>query len=58
MKSTSFFINMSRGPVVKENDLILALEKNIILGAGLDVMNNEPINKLENHIKYQNGYVS
>ena len=45
MKSTSFFINMSRGPVVKENDLILALEKNIILGAGLDVMNNEPINK-------------
>ena len=45
MKPTSFFINMSRGPVVKENDLILALEKNIIQGAGLDVMNQEPINQ-------------
>ena len=45
MKKNAFFINMSRGPVVNEKDLIFVLEKNLIAGAGLDVFNEEPINK-------------
>ena len=43
MKKNSYLINLSRGPVVKENDLIVSLKQNKIAGAGLDVMTNEPI---------------
>ena len=37
-----YLINVSRGTTVNENDLILALENNIIAGAGLDVYVDEP----------------
>ncbi|MEK0436462.1 MAG: hypothetical protein RLZZ530_427 [Pseudomonadota bacterium] len=47
MKQTAFLINTSRGPVVNEFDLVEALEKNIIAGAGLDVYDIEPLP--ENH---------
>ena len=47
MKETAFLINTSRGPIVNEFDLVEALEKNIIAGAGLDVYNIEPLP--ENH---------
>ena len=43
MKGSSYLINLSRGPVIKENDLITSLKQNKIAGAGLDVMINEPI---------------
>jgi D-3-phosphoglycerate dehydrogenase len=43
MKRTAFLINTSRGPIVNEYDLVEALEKNIIAGAGLDVYNIEPL---------------
>ena len=43
MKKEAFIINMSRGPVINENDLIEALENQRIEGAGLDVFNKEPI---------------
>ena len=43
MKSSSYLINLSRGPVVNENHLIASLKQNKISGAGLDVMTNEPI---------------
>lgn len=42
MKEKSFFINTSRGKVVKEEDLFFALENNLILGAAIDVFENEP----------------
>jgi phosphoglycerate dehydrogenase-like enzyme len=42
MKPTAFFINTSRGPVVDEEALFQALVTNRIMGAGLDVMAQEP----------------
>lgn len=42
MKPTAYFINTCRGGVVREEDLIEALQKGIIRGAGLDVMREEP----------------
>jgi phosphoglycerate dehydrogenase-like enzyme len=36
MKKTAFVINVSRGPVVNEHDLLQALDERIIAGAGLD----------------------
>jgi D-3-phosphoglycerate dehydrogenase len=47
MKDTAFLINTSRGPILNEFDLVEALEKDIIAGAGLDVYDIEPLP--ENH---------
>ncbi len=54
MKSSSYLINLSRGPVVNENDLIISLRENKIAGAGLDVMSNEPIDENNELIKLNN----
>ncbi len=43
MKSTSVFINTARGGIHNEPDLIEALQKQTIWGAGLDVTNPEPM---------------
>ena len=43
MKKTSFLINTSRGPIINEDDLIIALSTNEIAGAGLDVYEKEPL---------------
>ena len=43
MKKTAFLINTSRGPIVNEEDLIIALSTNEIAGAGLDVYEKEPL---------------
>ena len=42
MKKNSILINTSRGPVVNEKDLIEALKQKMIMGAGLDVLMEEP----------------
>jgi phosphoglycerate dehydrogenase-like enzyme len=42
MKPTAFLINMARGPVVDERDLIQALQRGVIRGAGIDVFELEP----------------
>jgi glyoxylate reductase len=47
MKSSCIFINTARGGVHNEKDLIAALNSKVILGAGLDVTNPEPM-KLDN----------
>lgn len=47
MKKTAFIINTSRGPIINEDDLIKALQDEIIAGAGLDVYAIEPLP--ENH---------
>ena len=43
MKKTSFIINTSRGPIINEDDLIIALSTNVIAGAGIDVYEKEPL---------------
>lgn len=42
MKPTAYLINTSRGPVIKESDLLQALKDRLIAGAGIDVYENEP----------------
>lgn len=42
MKSNSYLINTSRGPVIDEKALVEALKNNKIKGAGLDVFEFEP----------------
>ena len=43
MKKSSYLINTSRGPIINEDDLIIALSTNEIAGAGLDVYEKEPL---------------
>lgn len=43
MKPSAYFINVGRGPIVKEADLCKALNENLIAGAGLDVLEKEPM---------------
>ncbi len=43
MKKTAFIINTSRGSIINEDDLIIALSTNVIAGAGIDVYEKEPL---------------
>ena len=43
MKRNAVLINTARGAAVVEKDLIEALEKGVIAGAGLDVFEKEPL---------------
>ena len=43
MKPTAIFINTARGRIVVEQDLVDALQKQRIAGAGLDVFETEPL---------------
>lgn len=43
MKPTSVFVNVARGAIVVQEDLIAALTNGTIFSAGLDVMEPEPL---------------
>lgn len=43
MKSTSYILNIARGPLINEPDLIEALKEKRIAGAALDVFEVEPL---------------
>jgi phosphoglycerate dehydrogenase-like enzyme len=43
MKPTAFIVNTSRGPAIKEADLLQALNEDTIAAAALDVFDEEPM---------------
>lgn len=45
MKKSAWIINTSRGPIIKEEDLVAALDQGLIAGAALDVLEFEPPDK-------------
>ena len=42
MRKDSFLVNVARGKIIKETDLVDAISKKEIAGAALDVFENEP----------------
>lgn len=56
MKPTAFFINAARGKIVKEHELYEACRDKVIAGAGLDVLQQEPVDK-NNPILYLDNVV-
>ena len=54
MKKTSYIINLSRGSVINEKDLELALENEMIAGAGLDVTSVEPLSPNSKLMSFEN----
>jgi phosphoglycerate dehydrogenase-like enzyme len=50
MKPAAFIINTSRGPAIKEAELVQALNENVIAGAALDVFSEEPL-PMENPLR-------
>jgi len=54
MKTTAILINAARGGIVDEKALLKALEKKQIAGAGLDVLEHEPITKDNPLLQYEN----
>jgi len=42
MKPSAYLINTSRGQLITEKDLVVALQKGILAGAALDVLSTEP----------------
>lgn len=42
MRPTAFFVNIARGALVNETDLVQALDEGLIAGAGTDVFEQEP----------------
>lgn len=43
MKPTAFIVNTSRGPALREAELVQALNEKVIAGAALDVFEEEPL---------------
>ncbi|EGA89387.1 2-ketogluconate reductase [Planococcus donghaensis MPA1U2] len=54
MKETAIFINGARGQLVKEDELVTALESGEILAAGLDVYLKEPLDAKSPLLKLKN----
>ncbi len=53
-----YFLNLSRGEVVVLRSLIVAMEKGIVLGAGLDVLENERLEVLNTRQKDEFDFLS
>lgn len=54
MKKGVYLVNTARGPVVDEDALLEALENGIVAGAGLDVLETEPITSEHPFLKMEN----
>ena len=53
MKKTAVLINVGRGPIIVEKDLMEALKEGVIAAAGLDVLCEEPMSKASPFLGYQ-----
>ncbi len=58
MKKNAFLINTSRGKIINERDLILALKQKSIGGAALDVFSTEPVKTTNPLLKLNNVVLS
>lgn len=58
MKPTAIIVNTSRGGIINEQDLYEALTDRRILGAGLDVFEDEPVKKENKLLKLDNVVLS
>jgi len=58
MKPTAFVINTSRGPVINNRDLAEALNSGQIAGAGLDVLETEPMTMDNPLVTITNCYIT
>jgi len=54
IKHPIFLINVGRGPIVNEEDLIKAFENNKIIGAALDVYEVEPLQNNNKLLNFEN----
>ena len=54
MKPNAYLLNLGRGGIVIEEDLAKALDENLIAGAGLDVLEKEPITEDNPLLKIKN----
>ena len=43
MKPSAYLVNTARGGIIKKKAVLSALRKGVIAGAGLDVIENEPL---------------
>jgi lactate dehydrogenase-like 2-hydroxyacid dehydrogenase len=43
MKSSAYLVNTARGAIIKKKDVLSALRKGGVAGAGLDVIEDEPL---------------
>ena len=58
MDKNSIMINISRGKIINEQDLISSLKNKSIKGAGLDVFNEEPITYNHEFLELENVVVT
>ncbi len=58
MKESAMFFNVGRGGLVNSNDLIDALEKGVIAGAGVDVTHVEPLPNNDELWKIENLFIT
>jgi D-3-phosphoglycerate dehydrogenase len=58
LKKNSSLINVARGRLIKENDLLLSLKRRLIKNVALDVFENEPLKKSSRLRKYENVILS
>ena len=58
MKQGAIIINVARGQIINQNDLIYALENKIISGAALDVFSKEPLEETSKLFDLDNALIS
>ena len=58
MKESAFIINVARGGIIDEDALLYALENNLIAGAGLDVVEHEPLTAEHPLLRFDNFTIS